>query len=192
MTIEDEKSRLRRNVHLVLSTIGPDQAERAAALIAEHVAATPEFISAKVVALYASTETEISTRPIFDLARAAGKCCLFPRCIAGHLLEFAEVEDLGELLPGRYGILEPGETRAGADLAQIDLVIVPGLAFDATGARLGRGAGYYDSTFASTQGSGPFLIGVAHSVQIFGAVPTAPHDRKLDAIATESGVSRRA
>lgn len=188
--IEREKERMRRNLHFVLSTIGPDQSARAANRLAEHVAETPEFASANVIGLYASTETELSTGPLFDLAATAGKCCVFPRCLEEHLLEFATVESPGDLVPGRYGILEPARDCETVELAEMGLVIVPGLGFDRSGGRLGRGGGYYDRTFSRALCSRPFLLGVAHSVQIVEAVPVAEHDRRMDAIVTEAGMTR--
>ena len=188
--IEREKERMRRDLHLVLSTIGPDESERAANRLAEHVAETPEFASAKVIGLYASTKNELSTGPLFDLAISAGKCCVFPRCLEEDLLEFARVESPSDLVPGRYGILEPARARETVELAEIDLVIVPGLGFDRSGGRLGRGGGYYDRTFSGSLRSRPFLLGVAHSVQVFEVVPVAEHDQRMDAIVTEAGMTR--
>lgn len=186
--MEAEKSRLRRNVAFVQSTMGPDQFERAGELVAEHVSKTREFEAADIVALYAATEGEVGTRGVFDSARALEKCCVFPRCLEGNQLEFATVENWHELEPGRFGILEPPAGARRVSLAEIDLILVPGLAFDRIGGRLGRGAGYYDRALTEVGAASPILMGVAHSVQLFESVPMDEHDRPMHAVALETGI----
>ncbi|MDE0909085.1 MAG: 5-formyltetrahydrofolate cyclo-ligase [Myxococcota bacterium] len=186
MTLEDDKARLRRNVHFVQSTMGPEQVARASVKIADRVIACPEFASAETVALYAATEGEIDVRAVFEAGVAAGKCCVFPRCLEGNQLEFSQIEQWDELVPGRYGIYEPPKSRLPIALSKISLALVPGLAFDLHGGRLGRGGGYYDRTFIKPSSSKPKLMGVAHSVQVFDVIPVGEHDRRVDLLVTEA------
>jgi 5-formyltetrahydrofolate cyclo-ligase len=186
VTLEDDKARLRRNVHFVQSTMGPEQVARASVKIAERVIACPEFASAERVALYAATEGEIDVRAVFEAGVAAGKCCVFPRCREGNQLEFSQIEEWDELVPGRYGIYEPPESRLPIALSKVSLALVPGLAFDRHGGRLGRGGGYYDRTFLKPSSSKPKLMGVAHSIQVFDAIPVGEHDRRVDLLVTEA------
>jgi 5-formyltetrahydrofolate cyclo-ligase len=109
---------------------------------------------------------------------------LMPRCAAGRL-EFAPVERWEDLRPGRYGVLEPASEALV--LGPADLVVVPGLAFDLAGHRLGRGAGYYDRTFAG-RSRRPRLVGFAHAFQLLDAVPHGAGDCAVDAVVTEAGI----
>jgi 5-formyltetrahydrofolate cyclo-ligase len=177
---------MRRNVHFVQSTMGPGQVARASLTVAEKIIACPEFASAHRVALYAATEGEIDVRAVFEAGVAAGKCCVFPRCREGNQLEFSQIEQWDELVPGRYGIYEPPESRLPVALSKISLALVPGLAFDRNGGRLGRGGGYYDRTFLKPSSSKPKLMGVAHSIQVFDAIPVGEHDRRVDLLVTEA------
>jgi 5-formyltetrahydrofolate cyclo-ligase len=186
LTLEDDKARLRRNVHFVQSTMGPEQVARASLKVAEKIIACPEFASAHRIALYAATEGEIDVRAVFEASIAAGKCCVFPRCREGNQLEFSQIKQWDELVPGRYGIYEPPESRLPVALSKISLALVPGLAFDRNGGRLGRGGGYYDRTFLKPSSSKPKLMGVAHSIQVFDAVPVGQHDRRVDLLVTEA------
>ena len=87
------------------------------------------------------------SRPLFDALVAQGIPCLFPRVLEEHALAFARVTDWSELRPGRYGVLEPPALAAVTRPEEGDLVLVPGVAFDRAGNRLGRGQGYYDRAF---------------------------------------------
>lgn len=192
MTLEDDKARLRRNVRFVQSTMGPDQVARASVTIAEKVVACPEFASAEIVGLYAATEGEIDLRAVFDAGIAAGKCCVFPSCREGKRLAFCQIEQWSELIPGRYGIFEPPESRLPIAVSKISLVLVPGLAFDRHGGRLGRGGGYYDRTFLEPSSPTPKLMGVAHSVQVFDTIPVGGRDRRVDLLVTEADLIQSA
>ncbi|MCP4036817.1 MAG: 5-formyltetrahydrofolate cyclo-ligase [bacterium] len=192
MSLESEKIRLRQGARVTCRSIDPRQAERAALRLAGHILNSLEFLSAERVVLYAATAGEISTQPVFEAVSEAHKRCLFPRCLSGGRLEFAPVDDAGQLVPGRFGILEPGAQLAAGPLAAGDLVLVPGMAFDRRGGRVGRGGGYYDRAFPAGAAPGPCLMGVAHSAQLVDAVPVGVHDRVMDCIATELGVIRPA
>ena len=165
----------------------PD-AEAAAASLAlcERLGDLPEFEAATRVVLYAAIpgSGELDLRPAFDQLRASGRCALYPRCLAGGRLEFVEVRELAALGPGRHGIPEPGG-EAVPLCSEEDLVLVPGLAFDRDGVRLGLGGGYFDRTFAPGRGSSPRLVGVGYSWQLTDPLPREPHDRRMDAVLTD-------
>lgn len=163
--------------------------EAAAAAIAD----SGEFASADRVALYAALPDELPTAPLFDAVRRAGKQSLFPRCTPLWELEFASVESWDELRLGRYGVLEPPAALAAlaaTRLSAADLVIVPGVAFDRQGVRLGRGGGYYDRTFPPGREGMPLLMGLAFAFQVVDSVPAGPGDRAVVALATECGLHR--
>lgn len=142
----------------------------------------PSLAGLRRIALYAALPDELPTRPLFDALRAGGCEVLMPRCAVGGL-EFAWVEDWRQLAPGRHGILEPLDTATRGDPMEADAVLVPGLAFDRRGGRLGRGAGWYDRCFESDPT--PHLIGAGFALQVVDAVPVGPCDRQMGAILTE-------
>ena len=130
-------------------------------------------------------------RPTLPAAGAAGSCkVLVPRCPEPGRLEFAAVEDWSALCAGRFGVLEPAASQPALELGAGDLAIVPGLAFDRAGRRLGRGGGYYDRAFPAERSDAPTLVGLAFEFQVVAEVPSACHDRRMDAVCTEAGLMR--
>ncbi len=169
---------------------GPAQGLAAGEAAAAAIADSGEFASADRVALYEALPDEMPTAPLFDAVQRARKQTLFPRCTLLRELEFAIVQSRDELRLGRYGLLEPPAALAGATLTAADLVIVPGVAFDRQGARLGRGGGYYDRTFPPGREVMPVLMGLAFAFQVLDSVPAGPGDRAVVALATERGLHR--
>lgn len=93
-----------------------------------------------------------------------------------------------ELCPGRFGVLEPPAGAPEEAPAVGDAVVVPGVAFDRAGGRLGRGGGHYDRAFPPGAPGAPLLVGFAHAFQLVECVPSDSHDRRMDAIVTERGM----
>jgi 5-formyltetrahydrofolate cyclo-ligase len=191
MSLESDKAQLRERMLLDCRAIDPEQAAKSARRVAEVVAGCSEFATSGRMGLFASIGGEISTGPVYEAAQRAGKRCLFPRCRGKSRLEFVEIDDWAQLEPGRMGILEPPLRLAASNLCENDLLLVPGVAFDLQGGRLGRGGGFYDRAFAEPSPKCPYLMGFGFPVQLIAAVPLGAHDRRLDAIATESGIVRR-
>lgn len=110
--------------------------------------------------------------------------CLLPR-IRARALEFVRIDAWEALVPAAYGVLAPPHEGTPERLGDGDVAVVPGVAFDELGRRLGRGGGYYDRAFS---GAGPQLIGAAFSLQVVEEVPVDSRDRVMDAIVTERGL----
>jgi 5-formyltetrahydrofolate cyclo-ligase len=165
--------------------VSPERREAAGRAFADHVLSQSRVRSAPRVALYAALADELPTRALFEGLRAAGRRCLLPRIGEGSL-EFALVSDWGELQPAQHGVLAPPPDRVGEVLAPQDVAIVPGVAFDQAGRRLGRGGGYYDRAFADRRRS-PLLVGAGYAFQVVAEVPADSRDRAVDAIVTERG-----
>jgi 5-formyltetrahydrofolate cyclo-ligase len=91
-----------------------------------------------------------------------------------------------DLVKNGFGILEPRKEAEPADIRKIDLILVPGVAFDRLGNRLGHGKGFYDRFLESCNNA--YTIGIAYDFQVFNNIPCELHDKKMDAITTESGV----
>jgi 5-formyltetrahydrofolate cyclo-ligase len=153
--------------------------------VQERLLTLPEFAAAACVALYSPIANEVFTEAVFRGAARLGKRVVYPR-MCGTELEFVEVADRRELGPGTFGVLEPRGGRRIPPVA-IDLAVVPGVAFDLRGHRLGYGKGFYDRAFG-TGPSRPLLVGFAFEMQVVDRLPTEGHDVQLDLLITESRV----
>ena len=183
MNLEAAKRELRRQAGA--RRRAPAAADAVAARVCEHLLAERAIIDARRVALYAALPDEVPTRPLFEALARAGTPRLLPRVAPGRRLVFALVERWEDLRPGGYGVLEPPEAAPVFEPGEGDVVVVPGVAFDRAGRRLGRGKGYYDRAFPPGDRPRPWLFGVACEAQIVESVPTDSHDRAMDAIVTE-------
>lgn len=152
--------------------------------MAQHVVALPRVARAERVALYAALPDELPTRALFDALAPVGCERLLPR-VSGTGLAFVPIREWEELSPGPFGVPTPPTALGSVPLRPGDVAVVPGVAFDRAGNRLGRGGGYYDRTFAD--GAAPMLVGVAFSFQIVARVPCDSRDRRMDVIVTEQG-----
>lgn len=149
----------------------------------------PAYRAARRLLLYLSVANEVDTHPLLARALREGKRVFAPRVDREHRrLLVGEVHDpRQDLEPGPFrGILEPRHARAVTPGAAFDLVVVPGVAFDRFGNRIGRGAGYYDRLLA-TLAPGTPTVGLLFAGQIVPRCPAGPRDRPVHALATEEG-----
>jgi len=136
---------------------------------------------AACLGLYSPLQNEVQTEAVARQARLDGKRLVYPR-VCGERLEFCQVNAGDDLVAGAFGILEPaGEAVA---LTEIDLLVLPGVAFDLGGHRLGFGKGYYDRTLADCH---PTLerVGFAYEFQVIDQLPAADHDCRLTCLVSE-------
>lgn len=110
----------------------------------------------------------------------------FPR-VNGSSLDFYRIHDLNQLKPGHFSVLEPECSLIKVDPQQIDLFIIPGLAFDDSGNRLGYGKGYYDRTLINIPEQN--RVGLSYSFQILNFIPANDNDQKVGAVVTELGIA---
>ena len=184
----ESKRRLRRQMLRLRKDVTPADSARAGQAAA-HVLIDLELARrAKRIALYAALPYELPTRPLFDAVVEKGGAALLPRTVDPPGLEFFAVEHWEDLRPGAFGVLEPQNDGTAVRLMPGDLVVVPGVAFDEDGYRLGHGKGYYDRAFATEIGDVPTLVGFGYEFQIVGAVPHDHRDRQMDAIVTDRKV----
>jgi 5-formyltetrahydrofolate cyclo-ligase len=164
-------------------------AESARAL-ADHLLETPEVRRAATVAAYVSIGTEPGTGPLIDRLVAMGRRVILPVVLPDLDLDWAAY-DGPDSLERRRGLLEPAGRRLGPEaVATADVVLTPGLAVDRTGMRLGRGGGCYDRALGRVP-VGTFTCTLLYDDELLGhEVPAAPHDRRVSAVVTPSGVSR--
>jgi len=137
-----------------------------------------------VVSLYSAKGSEVDTARIDAFARGLGMVVVYPRVIGdGGLLGFHAVT-LDELAPARFGLREPSADARAVAVGDIAAFVVPGLAFDRAGGRIGWGRGHYDATFAAASPAA-LRVGVAYDCQLIEQVAREPHDVALHIIITE-------
>ncbi|MCP4905085.1 MAG: 5-formyltetrahydrofolate cyclo-ligase [bacterium] len=183
----EEKERLRSALRHDLDSVDQTFALEVGIAIDAFLRVSRAWIEASEVAVFASLSGEVDTQPLIRSATEEGKTILFPRVIGKGMLEFAAVEEGEFLVPGRLGIGEPDSRRTARPLSGATLALVPGLAFDRRGGRLGRGAGYYDRALASARAGReqPLCLGIAFALQVVESVPMTPLDARLDGLVTE-------
>ena len=147
-----------------------EELDRFSLEVSRQVLAHESWLHASVVLLYNSLPDEVDTHLLIQAALEAGKQVLLP-VVVGDELELRLYS--GQVRQGAFGILEP-EGDAFLDFSAIDLAIVPGMAFDASGRRLGRGRGYYDRLLVRLPQV--TTLGICFPFQLVDAVPAAPHD----------------
>jgi 5-formyltetrahydrofolate cyclo-ligase len=183
--LHDAKRALRDQVLAARDALDPQDRTAASEAVAARVCALPSFQQAQCILLTLPFRSEWDTRPLFVAALAGGKTIALPRVNAqSRMLDLHGVFDLAtHTAPGYRGIPEPSHTLPRIDIGAIDWVLVPGVAFDVAGRRLGYGGGYYDRLLALLTPGTPKVAG-AYDLQVVPRVPAAPHDLTVDAIAT--------
>lgn len=184
------KAALRAQARAFLRALPPAERAVAEAEIARRVWEVPEIAGARTLFLYASLPEEVGTDAIAAEARRRGLTLVYPRCLPEGRMTLHAVDAVDALRPGRFGIREPDADacpiRAVGD---VDAALIPGLAWDRAGHRLGRGGGYYDRLLAHPDWRG-FRCGLFFAAQEFPSIPREDWDIRLDAIVTEREVVR--
>lgn len=165
--------------------VGPADRRLAGEAIAGHILRQIARRRVRRWAIYADLADEVPMRPLFEAIRRVS-IPLLPR-IEGSRLEFFSVRSWSDLRPGAYGVLEPTRGAGAVRVIPGDAVVLPGLAFDRSGHRLGRGGGFYDRAFAGARAQ-PLLIGAGYAFQLLPQVPHGTGDRRVDVVATDRGL----
>jgi len=185
----DERKKMARNEFgAKRKALEPALRMRGGEAIRRLIVALPEYRAARHVSLYASDGLEPELRPLLG---DRSKCFWFPRYDAAERgYHFAKVNAPGELIAGKYGLPEPpaAAERAPESVRRREMLhLVPGVAYDGRGTRLGRGGGFYDRLLADVTSP---VCGVFFACQKAAELPRAAHDRPLDMAVTELGVER--
>ncbi|GAA2347752.1 5-formyltetrahydrofolate cyclo-ligase [Streptomyces kunmingensis] len=166
-------------------------------VLAERAFEVPEVAEARTVAAYVSVGGEPGTAPLLDALRARGTRVLLPVLLPDNDLDWGTYEGPSSLVdvqhPGRMALLEPGGERLGPDaVTAADVVLLPGLAVDARGMRLGRGGGSYDRVLARLEAAGahPALVVLLYDAEVVEHLPMEAHDKAVHAVVTPSGARR--
>ncbi|MFB7057203.1 5-formyltetrahydrofolate cyclo-ligase [Streptomyces vinaceus] len=192
-----EKAPLRRELLAARRALSAESLRTSARALARSALELPELAGARTVAAYVSVGSEPGTRDLLDALLAAGKRVLLPVLLPDNDLDWAAYEGPDGLAeaahPGKMRLLEPAGTRLGPDaVTGADAVLLPGLAVDRRGMRLGRGGGSYDRVLArlARAGAHPALVVLLYDEEVVARVPEEPHDHPVQAVATPSGVVR--
>lgn len=190
---KSEKSGLRGELLATRRLLSPTDVLGAAADLARQALLLPELAGAATVAAYVSVGREPGTRALLDALRAQDTRVLLPVLLPDNDLDWAVYEGPGRLLPAGRGLLEPDGERLGPEaVLSAEAVLLPGLAVDGRGMRLGRGGGSYDRVLAriAAAGTDPALVVLLYANEVVEQVPAEPHDHPVHAAVTPQGVRR--
>jgi 5-formyltetrahydrofolate cyclo-ligase len=193
-SVHDIESKRGIRTELIAARRALSTAARAAAgrALRDTLLGLPEVEMAAGVAAYVSVGTEPDTRGLIFALWKRGSYVLLPRLQPDGDLDWATYEGPDSLAPaGRHGLLEPTSVARGpAAVASADVVIVPALAVDRTGVRLGRGGGSYDRVLARI-GPGILTVAAVYDSELVDTLPCQPHDQRVRAVVTPAGGLRR-
>ena len=187
--LREAKQAMRTLVAAARDALDPAWRAQASVRLVERIAELPTFVDAGTVLLTAPFRSEWDASPLVARALAAGKVVALPRVDeSSRMLELKRIVDpVRDIVAGYRGLPEPATRCERVATASIDWVLVPGIAFDRMGGRLGYGGGYYDRLLPVLPVRAARVAG-AFSAQIVDAVPSAPHDITMDTVVTEAGV----
>lgn len=189
-----ERAALRRQALAARHALSPEERRTASLRSARHFLALPEVVRARAIALYLSLPDEVDTAPLLEGLRTLDPPPLLaaPVVLPQRRLEMYPLPAKpAALRRGPFGIPEPRVEGGPLSPTDFQIIVVPGLAFDRSGNRLGHGAGYYDRYLSRIPSAPrPWLVGLAFSVQLLPRIPSAPHDVPVDLIVTDEGVLR--
>ncbi|MDD5644813.1 MAG: 5-formyltetrahydrofolate cyclo-ligase [bacterium] len=186
--MENRIKRLRIWISSLKGKIFIDRDDASRRICAE-VEKNERYKKAATVLLFSSLKDEVDTRRLINNALSAGKNVFLPSCDGKKAdMTIGKIGSAGELMPGAYGILEPKQKDCSLDrLADIEVAVLPGVAFDLDGNRIGRGKGYYDR-FLKRMKNHTFRIGVAFDFQLLKKIGGRIHDEPVDLVITEARV----
>jgi 5-formyltetrahydrofolate cyclo-ligase len=188
MTIQ--KQAMRRRILTQRRDMTPEARRTAAAGLADVVLGIPEIASARMIASYVSMRAEPSTDVVLDRLLASGTEVLLPVLLPDADLDWARYAGRADLFPSPRGILEPAGERLGVSaVARAQAMIVPAVAVDRRGYRLGRGGGSYDRVLSRISDA-VFTVAALFDGEVVDTLPTLAHDQRVHAAATPTGLRR--
>ena len=183
-----EKKQMRSAVLARRDAMSPSERAVASRAIVDKLCNLTSYQSASVVLIYMTFGSEIETKPLFERIVTDGKVVVLPRVDkTSQTLMLHSVKSVAELQSSRWGIFEPATPAPIVALKEVGFVLLPGVAFDRTGNRLGYGRGYYDKLLSRAD---PTLarVAAAYACQVVEKVPAGPWDQKIDTVITENEI----
>lgn len=185
MNKEEEKEALRRAMRARRRALEDEEQAEAARAVLAHLRGFAPYRAAKRVMAYAACRGEMDLAPVMADVLASGRTLALPRCEAPGVMTARRVTGAEDLCTGAYGLTEPRASCGVIPPGEIDLILVPGTAFDREGGRVGQGGGYYDRFLNQTR---TLRIGVCHGFALTARVPREAHDAQMDMILTPEGL----
>ncbi len=190
--MKTQKAEIRERILKKRRAVSPERIREMSDAICRRAAGLSGFRLAETLLLYAPKDIEVDVMPLARLALREGKRVAFPKCHRAPegyaYMTYHLVSDLSELVPGKFGILEPSDDAPLYDIkadTHPSLAFAPALAFDKNGYRLGYGGGYYDRYFNTYSGS---VVGVVFSEFVLPSLPHGRYDIRAGLVITEKGV----
>ncbi|MFD7234266.1 5-formyltetrahydrofolate cyclo-ligase [Streptomyces syringium] len=190
---DGNKGALRQALLAVRAGLTSDDVKVAEEALGRRALELPELAGARTVAAYVSVGREPGTRALLEALRARGVRVLLPVLLPDNDLDWGLYRGAGHLVRASRGLLEPDGERLGPDaVTGADTVLLPGLAVDGRGMRLGRGGGSYDRVLARLERAGatPARVVLLYDEEVVARVPEEPHDHPVHAVVTPGGVRR--
>ena len=189
MNIEEEKNRIRKEIKRRRMELSPQKLSEIDDLLPEFIAAINDselkskLKKAKRIALYRSLNGEVPVDSLAKYFMDKGIKCCFPR-VEGSSMVFCDCDDIDkDFEEASYGIKEPVKSKPVVGSKDIDVVVLPAVAYNEEGTRLGMGGGFYDRFVESCGKDRPYLLGICYEFQICSNVPSTEHDLAADFIA---------
>lgn len=179
-----DKKELRKEMKQRKAAMTADEKAVESAAVWQHIENQPCFIDAQHILLYHSLPDELITHSTIECWNNQGKTIYLPVVVGDDLV--VRRYDHDAMQQGEFNIMEPSGHDIDTELLQ--LIIVPGVAFDRNGNRLGRGKGYYDRLLSRTSAT---CIGVCYNCQLVDAIPTEPHDHIMQYVVTPQGIVKQ-
>lgn len=181
----ETKQEIRKQIRKIRDQIEPDVWQRATGVITEQVIQSDNFREATDLLCYLNIQSETGTHAIIEEAWRLGKNVWVPK-VSGNEMNFFCIHSFAELKKGSYDVPEPdgNGTPFDASCALMTLMILPGVAFDKRGNRIGYGKGYYDRYLNSN--SGIETVGICFDLQVIDKIPAEDTDHSLDMLCTET------
>lgn len=188
--MREEKLRLRKQIIEHMNSLSEERYTTLSEQIAFSLYAQKEWVEAKTIGITLSMENEVNTYPIIEKAWEEGKNVVVPKCNKGtRTMSFRQISNFDQLETVYMNLREPIPAlteEVGAD--DIDLQIVPGVAYTGRGERIGYGGGYYDRYLVHYKGK---TLSLAYSFQMVEHIPVEPFDKNVEKIITEKGTMVR-
>ena len=184
-TIAEEKKQLRSAIRAQMKALPREALREEDEVLFDRFLALPQVEQAHTIFIYHGMGAEPDTARLIAPLRQRGKRVVLPRCLPGNEMETRSVNGTEELIRHRFGMLEPGEDCPLVDRAEVDLILVPGLAFDRQCRRLGQGGGFYDRYLEGYTGP---TVALCRDCFLLQQVPCEAHDRRVDCVVAPCGV----
>jgi 5-formyltetrahydrofolate cyclo-ligase len=179
------KAEVRRLVREAIARMSPGARAAGSAELCSRVLSMDEFARATTIMLYCPTDDEVNIRPLIEYAWSSGKVVALPRVNwKRRSMHPARVRSWDDVEPTRHGLHEPRPESDSISTDSVDLMVIPGVAFDAQGWRVGRGGGFYDAFLHVLTGSRPMRMGVCWSEQFLPSVPHDAQDERMHMVIT--------